>query len=164
MNLSDFDFELPEDHIALRPASPRDSARMLVVRPDEALQDRTVADLPSFLRAGDVLVFNDTRVIPARLFGTRVREETSVAVEATLHRRLSPHAWTAFMRPGKRLKVEFQSLAENVAERLTEGASSLTPSRCASPRNSLSLSVLLISSVIDAARNSTGWFAFIQAV
>ena len=105
MNLSDFDFDLPDDRIALRPAAPRDSARMLVVRPGERLADHTVADLPTFLRAGDVLVFNDTRVIPARLFGTRVREETTVACEATLHRRLSPHAWTAFMRPGKRLKV-----------------------------------------------------------
>jgi S-adenosylmethionine:tRNA ribosyltransferase-isomerase len=105
MQLSDFDFELPEDRIALRPAAPRDSARMLVVRPGEALADHAVADLPSFLRTGDVLVFNDTRVIPARLFGTRVREETVVAVEATLHRRLLPHIWTAFMRPGKRLKV-----------------------------------------------------------
>ena len=69
------------------------------------MADHTVADLPGFLRAGDVLVFNDTRVIPARLFGTRVREETVVACEATLHKRLSPHAWTAFMRPGKRLAV-----------------------------------------------------------
>ena len=105
MQLSDFDFDLPDDHIALRPASPRDSARMLVVPPGVGLEDRMVADLPAFLRAGDVLVFNDTRVIPARLFGTRVREETVVACEATLHKRLSPHAWTAFMRPGKRLKI-----------------------------------------------------------
>src|ERR1700761_4579265 len=105
MQLSDFDFDLPDDRIALRPASPRDSARMLVVRPDASLADQVVADLPDFLRAGDVMVFNDTRVIPARLFGTRVREETEVACEATLHKRLSPHAWTAFMRPGKRLKI-----------------------------------------------------------
>ena len=105
MRLSDFDFDLPDDRIALRPANPRDSARMLVVRPGEPLADHVVSDLPDFLRAGDVLVVNDTRVIPARLFGTRFREETQVAVEATLHRRLSPSAWTAFMRPGKRLKV-----------------------------------------------------------
>jgi S-adenosylmethionine:tRNA ribosyltransferase-isomerase len=104
MRLSDFDFDLPEDRIALRPASPRDSARMLVVRPGGALEDRTVLDLPDLLNAGDVLVFNDTRVIPARLFGRRVREEGEVRVEATLHKRLSPSAWTAFMRPGKRLK------------------------------------------------------------
>jgi S-adenosylmethionine:tRNA ribosyltransferase-isomerase len=103
MQLADFEFDLPEDRIALRPASPRDSARLLVVRPGEPFADLKVSDLPGLLRAGDVLVLNDTRVIPARLKGVRVREESRVAVEATLHRRLSPHAWTAFMRPGKRL-------------------------------------------------------------
>jgi S-adenosylmethionine:tRNA ribosyltransferase-isomerase len=105
MRLSDFDFDLPEDRIALRPAEPRDSARMLVVRPGRPLEDRIVRGLPDLLRPGDALVFNDTKVIPARLNGVRVREGSTVAVEATLHRRLSPHAWTAFMRPGKRLKV-----------------------------------------------------------
>jgi S-adenosylmethionine:tRNA ribosyltransferase-isomerase len=104
MRLSDFDFDLPEDRIALRPASPRDSARLLVVRPGGALEDRVVAELPDLLAPGDALVFNDTRVIPARLFGRRLREEGAVAVEATLHRRLDPARWTAFMRPGKRLK------------------------------------------------------------
>ncbi len=105
MLLSDFDFDLPDDRIALRPANPRDAARMLVVHPGEPLADQIVADLPSLLRAGDVLVVNDTRVIPARLFGTRTRDDRVVAVEATLHRRLSPSSWTAFMRPGKRLHV-----------------------------------------------------------
>ena len=105
MRLSDFDFELPEDRIALRPAQPRDAARMLLVARDGALQDRIVRDLPDFLRPGDVVVVNDTKVIPARLSGTRTREEgPSVAVEATLHRRLSPSRWTAFMKPGKRLR------------------------------------------------------------
>ena len=105
MLLSDFDFDLPDDLIALRPANPRDSARMLVVRPAEPLADHVVADLPDFLRAGDVLVVNDTRVIPARLFGTRTRDEKVVVCEATLHRRLSPSSWSAFMRPGKRLHL-----------------------------------------------------------
>ena len=105
MKLSDFDFDLPDDRIALRPAAPRDAARMLVVRAGEALLDQTVADLPGFLRPGDALVFNDTRVIPARLTGTRERDGRVVAVEATLHRRLAPHRWTAFMRPGKRLRA-----------------------------------------------------------
>ena len=105
MQLSDFDFELPEDRIALRPASPRDAARMLVVRPSEALADRLVADLADFLRAGDVLVLNDTKVISARLSGTRERDGRVVAVEATLHRRIAPQLWSAFMRPGKRLRV-----------------------------------------------------------
>ncbi|HTK36331.1 MAG TPA: tRNA preQ1(34) S-adenosylmethionine ribosyltransferase-isomerase QueA [Caulobacteraceae bacterium] len=104
MRLSDFDFDLPEDRIALRPASPRDRARLLVVRPGGGLEDRGVADLPSLLAPGDVLVFNDTRVIPARLFGARMRDGSAVRVEATLHKRLSPERWSAFMRPGKRLK------------------------------------------------------------
>lgn len=103
MRLADFDFDLPEDRIALRPASPRDSARLLVVRPGAEFEARNVADLPQLLRAGDLLVLNDTRVIPARLRGVRAREASRVAVEATLHRRLSPSVWTAFMRPGKRL-------------------------------------------------------------
>lgn len=103
MQLADFDFELPEDRIALRPVSPRDAARLLLVRPGEPLADLTVADLPSLLRAGDVLVLNDTRVIPARLKGRRVREGSDIAVEATLHKRLSSSRWTAFMRPGKKL-------------------------------------------------------------
>jgi S-adenosylmethionine:tRNA ribosyltransferase-isomerase len=104
MRLSDFDFDLPENLIALRPAVPRDAARLLVVGDGER-QDRLVTDLPDFLRPGDAIVFNDTRVIPARLNGTRERDGSVVAVEATLHRRLSPHRWTAFMKPGKRLKL-----------------------------------------------------------
>jgi S-adenosylmethionine:tRNA ribosyltransferase-isomerase len=103
MQLADFDFDLPDDRIALRPASPRDSARLLIVAPGAPLRDAIVRDLPGELRAGDVLVLNDTKVIPARLKGVRHREGGDVAVEATLHRRLSPHTWTAFMRPGKRL-------------------------------------------------------------
>ncbi|MBS0410842.1 MAG: tRNA preQ1(34) S-adenosylmethionine ribosyltransferase-isomerase QueA [Proteobacteria bacterium] len=105
MRLDDFDFPLPEDRIALRPAAPRDAARLLSVEAGGAFRDLKVSDLPSLLRPGDALVFNQTRVIPARLAGRRVREESVVAVEATLHRRLSPSRWTAFMRPGKRLKA-----------------------------------------------------------
>ncbi|MDX9998135.1 MAG: tRNA preQ1(34) S-adenosylmethionine ribosyltransferase-isomerase QueA [Phenylobacterium sp.] len=105
MQLSDFDFLLPEDRIALRPASPRDSARLLHVPPVGPFEDLVVRDLPRLLRPGDRLVFNDTRVIPARLKGRRIRGESVVAVEATLHRRLAPHRWTAFMKPGKRLAV-----------------------------------------------------------
>jgi S-adenosylmethionine:tRNA ribosyltransferase-isomerase len=104
MKLSDFDFDLPEDRIALRPAEPRDGARLLVVS-GTAMEDRRVGDLPQYLKAGDVLVFNDTRVIPARLNGVRARENSTAQVEATLHRRLSPSRWTAFMKPGKRLKA-----------------------------------------------------------
>jgi len=105
MRLADFDFHLPEDRIALRPVSPRDSARLLLVEPGAPLRDLHVRDLPGQLRPGDVLVMNDTRVIPARLKGARLRGDSQVAVEATLHRQLSGHVWTAFMRPGKRLAV-----------------------------------------------------------
>jgi S-adenosylmethionine:tRNA ribosyltransferase-isomerase len=104
MRTSDFDFDLPEDRIALRPVEPRDSARLLVVRPNQAPDDRIVRDLPALLQPGDVLVFNDTRVIPARLDGVREREGSVVAVEATLHKRTAPDRWTAFMKPGKRLR------------------------------------------------------------
>ena len=103
MQLADFDFDLPEDRIALRPAHPRDAARLLLVRPGESFADARVSDLPGLLQRGDALVLNDTRVIPARLKGQRLRDDSRVAVEATLHRRLSGHVWTAFMRPGKRL-------------------------------------------------------------
>jgi S-adenosylmethionine:tRNA ribosyltransferase-isomerase len=103
MLLADFDFDLPEDRIALRPAHPRDAARLLLVEPGHPFQGLQVSDLPGQLRAGDLLVLNDTKVIPARLKGVRSREESVVAVEATLHRRLSGHVWTAFMKPGKRL-------------------------------------------------------------
>jgi S-adenosylmethionine:tRNA ribosyltransferase-isomerase len=103
MQLADFDFHLPDANIALRPATPRDAARLLVVAPGAPLRDLRVSDLSGELRAGDLLVLNDTKVIPARLKGVRHRGAGQVAVEATLHRRLAPHRWTAFMRPGKRL-------------------------------------------------------------
>ena len=105
LSLADFDFDLPPERIALRPAEPRDGARLMVVTPGASVADRTVRDLPGLLRAGDVLVFNDTRVIPARLSGRRVRGDSEVAVEATLHRRLAPDRWSAFMKPGKRLHI-----------------------------------------------------------
>ena len=105
MQLADFDFELPAERIALRPADPRDAARLLVVEPGAQLADRRVSDLPDLLRPGDLLVLNDTRVIAARLKGKRFRDDGVAAVEATLHRRLSPSRWSAFMRPGKRLAV-----------------------------------------------------------
>jgi len=106
---SDFDFDLPEERIALRPVDPRHSARFLIVK-DGQLEDRIVLDLPDFLEPGDALVFNDTRVIPARMSGIRERvgpdgETLTVEVEATLHHRDAPDVWSAFMKPGKRLKV-----------------------------------------------------------
>ncbi len=104
MKTADFDFDLPEDRIALRPAEPRDAARLLVVPRVGPFQDASSATCPSLLRPGDALVVNDTKVIRARLDGVRTREDFVVAVEATLHRRLSASRWTAFMKPGKRLK------------------------------------------------------------
>lgn len=108
MLTKDFDFDLPEDRIALRPVEPRDGARLLLVR-DGQLEDRIVRDLAELLRPGDALVFNDTRVIPARLSGQRHRqgddgETLSVAIEATLHHRDAPDVWSAFMKPGRRIR------------------------------------------------------------
>lgn len=105
MRVDLFDFDLPEGHIALRPAEPRDTARLLVVRPGEPLEDRIVRELPSLLKAGDALVFNDTRVIPAQLAGLRRRGDAVAQVDATLHMRVAPDRWKAFMRPAKRLAV-----------------------------------------------------------
>ncbi len=107
MRVDEFDFELPDALIALRPARPRDAARLLVVRENGTREHRTVHDLPELLRAGDVLVVNDTKVIPARLNGRRLaRDETghNAKIEATLHKRVSPAAFRAFVRPAKRLK------------------------------------------------------------
>jgi S-adenosylmethionine:tRNA ribosyltransferase-isomerase len=114
MRVDLFDFDLPEELIALRPARPRDSARLLHVPSAGAFEDRVVSEAPSLLRAGDLLVFNDTRVIPARLNGVRSRDESSVAVEATLIERLTPSTWVALAKPGKRLRegdrIRFGSL------------------------------------------------------
>jgi S-adenosylmethionine:tRNA ribosyltransferase-isomerase len=106
MRVADFDFDLPESAIALRPAAPRDAARLLVVDPSAPFADRTVYDLPDLLRPGDALVFNDTRVVPARLDGIRHREgATGARCEAMLHQRVATDRWRAFVRPAKRLAV-----------------------------------------------------------
>jgi len=111
-----FDFDLPDDRIALRPAEPRDAARMLVVRPPYRAQeqgwsappvfeDRSVRDLPSLLRAGDAIVVNDTKVIPAALEGTRERNGGVAHVAFNLVKRIDESHWRAFARPAKRLEV-----------------------------------------------------------
>ncbi len=107
MDVGLFDFELPEERIALRPVSPRDSARMLVVDPDAAdqLRDCGVRDLVSLLRPGDALVLNDTRVIPSRLYGRRHRGESAARVEIMLHKREGEDRWRAFARPAKKLAL-----------------------------------------------------------
>lgn len=105
MRVDLFDFDLPEDRIALRPAEPRDAARMLVVRPGAGFTDDSVRDLPELLNPGDVLVLNDTRVIPSRLHGLRVRGENAARVEVMLHKREGADRWRAFARPAKKLAV-----------------------------------------------------------
>jgi S-adenosylmethionine:tRNA ribosyltransferase-isomerase len=99
-----FDFELPAESIALRPASPRDSARMLVVQGDGVLRDAGISDLPKWLEAGDVLVVNDTKVISAQLRGRRIGRATEPKIEATLIKRLDGSRWQALVRPAKKLE------------------------------------------------------------
>src|SRR5712672_2685753 len=98
-----FDFELPAANIALRPASPRDSARMLVVQPDGVLRDRVVVELPQWLEPGDQLVVNDTKVIAAQLKGRRIGRETEPKIEATLIKRLDGSRWQALVKPARKL-------------------------------------------------------------
>jgi S-adenosylmethionine:tRNA ribosyltransferase-isomerase len=122
MRVDLFDFDLPAERIALRPAKPRDSARLLLVEGDE-ISDKAVLDLPSLLRPGDTLVFNDTRVIPAQLEGRR----GEARIGATLHKREGPRDWWAFVRNAKRLRVgdvvEFgNGVHASVADRDEEGA------------------------------------------
>jgi S-adenosylmethionine:tRNA ribosyltransferase-isomerase len=116
MRVDLFDFELPTERIALRPTRPRDAARMLVVRGEGPFEDLTVRDLPHLLRPGDVLVFNDTRVIPAQLEGRR----GEARIGATLHKRLGLRRWQAFVRNARRLRegdaVEFAAGVSAVAE------------------------------------------------
>ena len=123
MKVDLFDFELPVERIALRPARPRDAARMLIVRESGPFEDRGVRDLPQMLRAGDVLVFNDTRVIPAQLEGRR----GGAKIGATLHKRIDLRRWQAFVRNAKRLRpgdvAEFGGGVTAVAEeRLADGS------------------------------------------
>lgn len=105
MKVDLFDFDLPEEHIALRPVVPRETARLLHVTPPNGFSDLHVADLPLLLQPGDALVFNDTKVIPARLEGERRRGDAIAHIGATLHMRESANSWRAFVRPAKRLRV-----------------------------------------------------------
>ncbi len=103
MKLSDFDFDLPDGRIALRPARPRSSARLLVAG-QRRLDDLIVRDLPQVLRPGDLLVLNDTKVIPARLSGTRTRGEAVAGIEATLLEPQQDGLWTALVKPLRKVK------------------------------------------------------------
>lgn len=125
MRVDDFDFTLPEELIALRPARPRRSSRMLVA--DAAGQDIAVFErLAEYLRPNDLIVFNDTKVLPARLSGTRRRGEAEASIEATLLKRTAPDEWRALARPGKRLKagdvITFGPLEATVAAKEEAGA------------------------------------------
>jgi S-adenosylmethionine:tRNA ribosyltransferase-isomerase len=125
MRVDLFDFELPPERIALRPARPRDSARLLLVQGQE-LADRQVMDLPGLLEPGDVLVFNDTKVIPAQLEGRR----GEASVGATLHKREGPREWRAFLRNAKRARagdvIHFgQGVAASVADKADDGSALL---------------------------------------
>ena len=125
MRVDLFDFELPKDRIALRPASPRDSAKLLVVR-GASLSDHVVLELPRLLRAGDVLVFNDTKVIPAQLEGRR----GDAIIGATLHKREGPRTWRAFLRNAKRVRegdrIEFGAgVAASASDKSADGSALL---------------------------------------
>jgi S-adenosylmethionine:tRNA ribosyltransferase-isomerase len=125
MRVDLFDFELPPERIALRPARPRDSARLLAVRGSE-ISNHGVLDLPALLQPGDVLVFNDTRVIPAQLEGRR----GEASIGATLHKREGPREWQAFLRNAKRARigdtVEFgEGVAASVVEKAEDGSALL---------------------------------------
>ncbi|MGB3752640.1 MAG: tRNA preQ1(34) S-adenosylmethionine ribosyltransferase-isomerase QueA [Parerythrobacter sp.] len=130
MRVDLFDFALPPERIALRPVVPRDAARMLVLDGPDTTKDCGVADLPDLLEPGDVLVFNDTRVIPARLEGTRTRNGNSASIGATLHKRIDLRRWQAFIRNAKRLKaddrIDFGQNVEALVEaRHTDGSVTL---------------------------------------
>ncbi|MBI1868850.1 MAG: tRNA preQ1(34) S-adenosylmethionine ribosyltransferase-isomerase QueA [Methylocystis sp.] len=143
MRVSLFNFDLPQHAIALRPARPRDSARMLVVRPNDlALEDRLVGDLPALLAPGDALVVNDTRVIHARLYGHRRRGDNTARIEATLIERVSASRWRALARPAKKLAC---------GERVRFGAA---------PERGVRLVAPLDASVSEKGENGEVVFAF----
>jgi S-adenosylmethionine:tRNA ribosyltransferase-isomerase len=125
MDVSLFDFELPEERIALRPANPRDSARMMVVQSDGQIEHCHARDLPDYLRKGDALIVNDTRVMPARLHGVRLREAGPAKIEILLHRRLDESRFSVLARPARKLAqgdaLDFNGLSARVAARGENG-------------------------------------------
>ena len=128
MQIKNFDFDLPTELIATRPANPRDSAKLLVVNPDHHVKflDSQVSMLPSFLRSGDTLVLNNTKVIPAVLIGFRSRDGKTAEVSFTLHKRINPSTWITLVKPAKRLKlndsIEFKD-SSNILSAVVKGKS-----------------------------------------
>src|SRR5689334_18855738 len=125
MRVADFDFDLPAERIALRPARPRDSARLLLVHGAQ-ISDHEVIELPDLLRPGDVLIFNDTKVIPAQLEGRR----GDASIGATLHKREGARQWQAFLRNAKRARIgdriEFGAgVGATVAQKAGDGSALL---------------------------------------
>ena len=104
MKVADFDFELPDELIALRPAAPRGASRLLVVHPGGRMEHASFADLPRYLKAPDILLLNDSRVVPARLRGLRIARGTEARIELLLHRRLAPDRYKALARPVRKLR------------------------------------------------------------
>ncbi len=125
MDVSLFDFDLPETQIALRPVSPRDAARLMVVEADGRIAHRSMRDLPDYLRAGDALLVNDTKVIPARLHGQRLRETGPAKIEILLHQRLAADRYRVLARPARKLApgddLQFDSLKARVIARGQDG-------------------------------------------
>jgi len=118
MRVAEFDFVLPQELIALRPTSPRDASRLLVVREDGSREHRFMRELPDLLRAGDLMVVNDTKVIPARLSGRRLARGSSdgANIEVTLHKRISQSSYLAFVRPAKRVREQDRLLLGKTLE------------------------------------------------
>ena len=152
-----FDFELPEELIALRPVTPRDHARMLCVHPGSQpeISDQTVRALPFLLRPGDCLVFNDTRVIPAALTGTRHRGNAVANVSCNLHKRLDASHWRAFARPAKRLAVKDRISFGNAQNTSFMGALGATVAD-KTARGEITLAFDLAGPDLDAAIELTG--------
>ncbi len=126
-----FDFELPPDRIALRPASPRDAARLLVVRPGAAaeLEDHIVRELPDLLRPGDQLVVNDTKVIAAQLRGRRIGRGPDAGIDATLIKRIDGARWQALVKPARKLAAGRRGAVRRRGQRCAFSANSTPPSR-----------------------------------
>ncbi|MGN6365124.1 tRNA preQ1(34) S-adenosylmethionine ribosyltransferase-isomerase QueA [Asticcacaulis taihuensis] len=118
MLISEFDFDLPEDRIALRPAEPREAARLLRVDEHGELTDSHVGDIADFMKAGDLLVVNDTRVLPTQLDGQRLRDDSVVMIEATLVKSTGASQWQAFLKPGRKVKAGDQLLFKSDAAEL----------------------------------------------